>query len=117
MPQAMPLTNMISQKSTKQTTYRTLINSFGNGYEQRTPDGVNTTMDLWQVYYEHLTLTQLATVTTVLDAVGGWDYITWTSFLDTVQKRYKVTSNGYNVTTEGGNVYTIQIELQTVYDV
>ena len=116
MPQALPLTTKISQSSSKTTNFRTLISKFGNGYEQRTPDGINTKEDTWSIQYENLSTADKDTVVAAFDAVGGWDYITWTPFGDSSQKRFKL-DQGYTLTPKSGNLFNISVSLVQVFDV
>lgn len=78
MPQAMPLTQYISENSTKSIMHRTLTNQYGDGYSQRAADGLNSNVDQWDVYWIPVTSADRTTIVTALDAVGGWDYLTWT---------------------------------------
>lgn len=78
MPTALPLTSAISQGFTRRRKNRTLHAQFGDGYSQDAPDGINAQHDEVSITYENLTLAERNTVWGVLDAVGGWDIVTFT---------------------------------------
>lgn len=115
MPQEMPLTTKISESSSKTSNYRTLTSKFGDGYAQRTPDGTNSKVDVWDVKWSPLTLTERNTVVTILDLVGGWDYITWTPPGEGAAKKF-VINGGYseNITAV---YYNIGVKLEQVFTV
>lgn len=116
MPQALVLTNKISQQSTRQTIFRTLVSSFGNGYEQRSPDGINNKLVKWDLVWENLTSAEVSSLTTVFDTVGGWDYITYTDPVDSTSKRFKL-SDGYSVSPKAGLIFDVSATLIQVFDV
>ena len=101
MPQALPLTDMISPSSTRKRGYRTIEAKFGDGYGQAAPDGINDVVDTWALTFEFLNLTDRATLVAALDAVKSWDYLTWTAPGDATVKRWKVTREGWSETTSG----------------
>jgi phage-related protein len=102
MPQALPMTDRISQNSAAmQREYRSNSAEFGDGYSQDAPLGIAPIRDTWPLTYEHLTNDERNTLVSVLDAVGSWDYLTWTADGDTVQKRWKVTKDGWSATYTG----------------
>jgi len=78
MSAALPLTEHISQQSTRKRSYRTLSAQFGDGYSQEAMDGTNNIVDNWNVVYENLTNAERTTLYGVLNTVKGADYLTWT---------------------------------------
>ncbi len=115
MPQAMPLTTKISESSSKSSIYKTLTSRFGDSYAQRAPDGTNSKVDTWDLKWSPLNLTDRNTVVTVLDAVGGWDYITWTPPGESVSKKF-VISSGYSESYVS-TYYNISVKLEQVFNV
>lgn len=113
---ALPLTTKLSQSSSRKTAFRTLISQFGNGYEQRTPDGINTKLDTWNIQYENLSTTEKNTVLAVFDAVAGWDVITWTPFGEASSKKFRL-EDGYSFTPKSGDLYDISATLKQIFDV
>ena len=115
MSQALPLTTYISTSSTKQRKNRTLSAQFGDGYSQEAPDGTNSKYDEWNVVYQNLIQADRDTLWAALDAVGSWDYLTWTAFGDSVSKKWKVTTDGISESIQSGNIYTVTFKLKQVY--
>jgi phage-related protein len=106
MPAALPLTDRISQSSTKKRINRVIRCQFGDGYEQARADGINNKIDTWELMFEALTTTDRATLTSFLDGIGGWDYFTWTPIGEGSSKKFKVV-DGFTETPLSGNLYTI----------
>jgi len=50
-----------------------------------------------------------------LDAVGGWDYLTWQPPGYTESKKWKVTSDGISETPTSGEHYTISFNVKQVF--
>ena len=115
MPYALPLTTRISQGSSRTRVNRVLSAQFGDGYSQEAPDGTNASYDVWKVSYENLDLTERVTVLTVLDAVGAWDYVTWTANGDAGSKKWKVTKDGYQETWVSGSHTNISFNLRQIF--
>ena len=106
MPSALPLTDRISQSSTKKRINRVIRCQFGDGYEQVRVDGINNKVDTWELMFEALNSSERDTLTNFLDAIGGWDYFTWTPVGEPAAKKFKVT-DGFSETPLSGNLYTI----------
>lgn len=78
MPTALPLPTRISQGFSRKRKPRVLHAQFGDGYSEDAPDGLNALVDECSITYENLTLAERNSVWAVLDAVGGWDVLTFT---------------------------------------
>ena len=118
MPQALPLTSQLSTNSSKQASFKTIKAQFGDGYSQRSADGLNSKVDTWSITWEHLSSADKDTVITALDAIGGWDYLTWTPFGESSEKKFILKDGGYSVShVEGGTWFTISTSLVQVFDV
>jgi phage-related protein len=115
MPQALPLTTYISLSSTRTRMNRMLSTQFGDGYSQEAPDGTNALYDTWTITYENLSLTDRNTLFAVLDAVGGWDYLTWTAPGDGTSKKWKVTKDGVQEQPQTGGVYNVSFKVKQVF--
>ena len=117
MPSALPLTSQLSTNSSKSTSFRTLKAQFGDGYSQRAADGLNSKVDTWSITWEHLSSSDKDTVIAVLDTVGGWDYLTWTPFGESTQKKFILKDGNYSVSyIEGGAWFNISTSLVQVFD-
>jgi phage-related protein len=115
MSTALPLTNYISQRSFRTRKNRVLSAQFGDGYSQEAPDGTNALTDEWSVVYENLSSTNRNTVFAALDAVGAWDYLTWTAPGDGSSKKWKVTKDGVSEQASSGSLYSISFKVRQVY--
>jgi phage-related protein len=114
MPAALPYSDRVSQGSTRKRTNRVITTQFGEGYAQSRPDGINSLIDEWSVSFENLDATERATLCNVLDAVGSWDYLTWTPPGRPAAK-WKVTADGYSETPSSGEHYTIAFTLRQFF--
>jgi phage-related protein len=114
MSMALPLTNYISQGATRKRTNRVLSARFGDGYSQEAPDGTNYKYDEWSLSFENLTTTDRATMWAALDAVGGWDYFTWTP-PGGVAAKWKVTSDGVQERPVSGDMYSLSFTLRQIF--
>lgn len=114
MPQALPLTDRISQASSRSRKNRVLSAQFGDGYSQEAPNGINSLVDSWSLTFEALNATERASLWTMLDAIGSWDYFTWTPPGD-VSKKWKVTSDGVSETPQSGDLYSISFNVKQVF--
>lgn len=112
---AMPLTTRISQSTTLNTSYRTLRTQFGNGYEQRSIDGINYKQDNWKVNYENLNATDRATVWAFLAAVGGVGVITWTP-PNGIAGKFVLDQGTVSEQQLSGNIFTISFTVRQVFD-
>lgn len=116
MPSALPLLNKISQTSQGNTSFRLNVAQFGDSYSQRVPDGINYTQRKWTINYENLTATELQTVQTFVETVGGGAYFTWQppGVLATLKW---VLDGEVSVTALSGNVWTVSLTCKQVYDI
>jgi len=112
---SLPTSPIPAQSSTKTVNYRVTRVSFGNGYEQRSVDGLNGKRDSWRLVYENLNLTDLATLTSFFDGLGGATYFTWIPIGESVSKNW-ITNGDYTVTIATGNLHTLSVPIQQVYD-
>lgn len=111
----MPLTGLISQVSSADTEFKILSAVYGDGYEQRAPDGLNYERDSWNVVWENVTTAELGTIMTALRATQGVDYINWTAPGDSVQKKW-VVQGKIGRSAKSGGIYTVSCTLKQVFD-
>ena len=114
MPVALPLTNLIDQSASMKRSFRVKKAEFGNGYEQVAPDGINPARDEWSIPYVNLTSGERDTVLAALNAVQGWDYLTWLAPGDIDAKKWRMTEQGYSMSSDG-NLWTINVNLRQIY--
>tara|TARA_R110000851_G_scaffold12997_5_gene44693 strand:- start:5115 stop:5462 length:348 start_codon:yes stop_codon:yes gene_type:complete len=111
---ALPLTEKITQSSTRNTQYRSIVINFGGGYTQRAADGNNSTRNSWSLVYTPLNATERDTLRAFFDSVGSYDTFTWTAPNDT-ERFYRV--NG-QLTEESlaGNQFTVRVAIVEEFD-
>lgn len=115
MSQALPLTNYLSQSSSRTRKNRVLSAQFGDGYSQEAPDGTNALVDGWRLVYTNLSSANRTTLFAALDAVGSWDYFTWQAPGDSTTKKWKVTKDGINEQPQSGNTYSVTFNVKQVF--
>lgn len=57
---------------------RILEATFGDGYSQRVPDGINTNLGKWNLQFRNINLATADTILAFLDARNGTEAFTWT---------------------------------------
>jgi phage-related protein len=114
---ALPLPEKILVDAGKTTTFRTLRASFGDGYSQRAPDGINARSDKWDIKWGALTPSELQIVEAALDSVGGHGVLLWTPIGETVQKKFVNTKATYSRTRVNSTAYTVSVSLDEVFDI
>jgi phage-related protein len=115
MSSPLPLTTKISQASVMTRTPRVTSVAFGNGYEQRSSDGLNALADTWNLVWENIGTSDLSTLTSFFDGLLGVTYFTFTAPTDSVSKNW-VQSEKYTISVKGGNVYTFSCPIKQVFD-
>jgi phage-related protein len=115
MSSPLPTTPSPSQSSAKTTEFRVTRVKLGNGYEQRSIDGLNATRDSWTLVYENISLSNLQTMTTFFDGLGGATYFTWTAFGDASSSNW-ITNGNYTIQVTSGTTYTLSVPITQVFD-
>jgi phage-related protein len=117
MPESLPLTDKLAGSCSKHTSHKTIRAQFGDGYSQRAADGLNNRIDTWSLSWENLSASDKNTVVTALNAVGGWDYLTWTPFGESTEKKFILKDGSYSQShVEGGTYFTISTTIVQVFD-
>jgi phage-related protein len=80
-----------------------LAASFGDGYTQRTPNGLNSNPASWQLTFNFRTLAASQAFLAFLDALGGTAAFTWTARGEAVAKRW--TCKEYGVSEAPGAIW------------
>jgi phage-related protein len=113
---ALPLPEKIGRDATLEISSRTLTAQFGDGYNQRAPDGLNTEVETWTVTWLALTLSERETVLAALKTVGGWGVLLWTPCYQTAQQKYKVKDGKRSVKVLSNSEFNISCTLEQVFD-
>ena len=112
---ALPLQTFISQQSSRVRKYRVIEVRLGDGYSQRTADGLNAAEDSWTIVWENLTTTDRTTLMTFFDTVGSWSVFTWMAPGDSVTKKWRIQSD-VNERAKAGNLYDISVKVRQEFD-
>lgn len=109
---ALPLTNKISQSSSRQLNQRIITSNYGDGYEQVAAIGLNSRFDVWSINWEGLTLTERNTFMTFFNTVGLVQSFDWTP-PNGVAGKYRIIEAP--VETNAGWYYNISIKVKQVF--
>lgn len=86
---------------------------FGDGYQQRFTDGINSKPQVWSLQFMNRDATEAAAIDDFLDARGGIDYFYWTP-PDGVQGKYVCSQWEYTPTV--GVLKSITATFAEVFD-
>lgn len=114
---ATPFPNIpVSQASSIEADLNLNRVSFGGGYEQVVPMGINYNRERWNVQWNALTLTQYNSVLAFLQSVANGSIITWTPPFQAAQKKFRL-DGGWSVVNRGGQIFAVQFNIRQVFDV
>ena len=86
---------------------------YGDGYELRLPDGINTNPEVWDLQFTNRTSTEALAIDAFLTALGGTQKFQWTTPTG-------VTGNficrSWPISITWGNVYTISAKFEQVFE-
>lgn len=115
---ALPLPAKITIESERTVVFTDITAQFGDNYEQVAPKGLNNTREGWSIQWGGLSTAEKDIIVAALNTVGSWGILTWTPCGDTVQKKYRMTKDGYSTRREGSNnIFTVSCSLRQVFDV
>lgn len=89
--------------------------SFGDGYEQRVADGINTLRQMWQLNFSNRTLTEINAIDTFLRARGGIEAFDWTPPRASVAGKFVCRS--WQRTAVAGVIDSISAKFEQVFEV
>jgi len=111
---ALPSTLSIRiENYTKTSSVRIIENTFGDGYSQRVPDGINTiinkaTVELTGDYSD------IATYDSYFSGLQGADNFTWTPPGESSTSKWICKT--WSIITLSNNTYSLTAEFERVYD-
>lgn len=102
-----------SLQSTRGVKTRTLTAQFGDGYSQRSEDGLNAAPRSYQAVWEQLESTDADTIEAFMEGQTAIPFL-WTPPIDTIQRKWIATewTRGYI----GGTVVSLTVNLAEVFD-
>lgn len=90
------------------------VSRFGDGYEQRVADGINTAMDKWDLTFTARTDTEASGIQTFLKARAGFESFDWTPTGESTA--VKVVCREWNRTFDKFNLNTVTATFERVYE-
>lgn len=116
------VTYAIPDKSmTKTSTPRALVASFGDGYEQRIADGINTLNETYSLSFANRLKADIDDIVTFLDLKKGVSSFTLTlpdtnNTTRTGERDVKVVTTNYSLTYSYDNFYSLSVSLKRVFE-
>lgn len=106
---------------TRSSNPAVLTARFGDGYEQRVADGINTIKETYSISFNNRTKEFVDDVVNFLDAAGGVTSFTFTlpdsnNTTRTGEKDVKVVCSTYSTMYAYDEFYTLTAELRRVYE-
>ena len=106
---------------TKNSTPRVLVASFGDGYEQRIADGINTLNETYSLSFANRLKADIDDIVTFLDLKKGVSSFTLTlpdtnNTTRTGERDVKVVTTDYSVTYDYDNFYSLSVSLKRVFE-
>lgn len=112
MAEALPLIDRITADSSMSTLDRNLEVSFGDGYKQEAPDGLNSQIETWKLRFAPIEGVDLTTMLAFLAIVGTTEWFTWTPLGETVSKKWSIKKDSIkkNMINTTKFIYSFEIE-------
>jgi phage-related protein len=98
---------------------RILTSQFGDGYSQRSVDGVNSIVLVATLQWDILLLSELATIRSFMDATSYINPFYWTTFDDGGPFLFNIdwtNSQPMRATPINANTYSLRLILRQVFD-
>ncbi|MCW2242269.1 phage tail protein [Azospirillum canadense] len=105
-----------SFQSQKSVQPRILKASFGDGYTQRTADGLNTMPQSWDLRWDALRATDADAIEAFFVATGGYKAFWWTPFDQGSPQPLKFIVESWTKAPVGTRVYSVSAKLTQVFD-
>ena len=111
----------IKQSMSKQSAPKVLVASFGDGYEQRIADGINTLAETYSLSFATRTKEDIDDIVLFLDTQKSVSKFILTlpdsnNTTRTGERDVKVVSTGYSTTYDYDNFYSLSLTLKRVFE-
>ena len=116
MPETLPLTTKITIESQKSQVNRLLAAQFGDGYSQVANDGLNSSIDVWEIRYAPLSGANLITIDAFLSIVKASQWFTWTPFGEVVEKKWRINKDSIKRNMISTELYMVGFQMTQVFD-
>ena len=100
--------------SAPQKSFRTLSADFGDGYSQRLGDGLNTTIETWNLKWSVLTTAEKDVIVNFLDEREGYKAFNYTMPTESTSKKWICKS--YKAEPLQPGLFSITASFERVYD-
>ena len=112
---ALPYPNKVTRDSDSELTFRAISAKFGEGYKQSAPDGINATIENWNITIGPLKPAERVIALTAFKTVGTWGTITWTPYDETVQLNFQIKEGTSIKSVRVGKLYKLILTLEQVF--
>ena len=99
----------------RQSQHRVLTAKFGDGYEQRVKDGINTKQDVFSISFNNRTAADINRIAAFFDAKAGKSF-NFTVTDHAGDNTIKVVCDGYNTTYIADSFHSLNTNLRRVYE-
>ena len=103
-----------TRASNRSVQPRFLKADLGDGYTQRSGDGIQTIKEMWSVTFEALDTTNANLLISFFEGLEGYQAFTWIPFRQTVTKKFICVS--WSESFLGNSLTTVTAEFQQVFD-
>ena len=110
-----PVTVVADRGLSRQSTHRVLTARFGDGYEQRVKDGINTKDDVFSISFNNRTAATINQIAAFFDAKAGKSF-TFTVTDHAGNTNLKVVCDSYNITYISEHFHSLNCSLRRVYE-
>ena len=104
----------------RQSKHRVLTARFGDGYEQRVRDGINTKEDMFSISFKNREAEDIALIAGFLDdkAATNFDFVITDTFSSgsLTTSTLKVVCDGYTINYDRENFQSLNCQLRRVYE-
>jgi phage-related protein len=104
-----------TQSTSLETDARILTAQFGDGYQQVTSDGINTTRDTWTAQWDGLPTSDQQAIYNFFQSMGGWQVFQWTAPGDDTPKLWRCAKYGKNPT--GPQSWSVTATIIQTFDI
>lgn len=103
-----------TRASNRTVTPRFLKADLGDGYTQRSGDGIQTIKEEWSVTFEALDETSANILVAFFEGLEGYQMFTWTPFRQTSAKKFICVT--WQESFKGNSLTSISATFQQVFD-
>ena len=106
----------VSYGSDSSFKVKVLEASFGDGYTQRTPDGINNIQEIWSVQWDRLDTTSRDEIIDFFVARKGSESFNWTPPRQSLPKKF-YCKDWSSTPVEGEGLFNIKAKFEQVFDI